>query len=338
MPSKADPDRGVRPPGAGPVPVPPLQPQFEEWEIALHGRRVDLQGRRQRAAGRADPRHAQLLEPLAGGRPPARRRAHGHRPRPDRPRRLGGAARGLLARRPRGEHPRPARGDRHRAGDDRRALARRRRRDAVLLPVPPARRAPRRSSPAAGSAARSARCCAPPPCPGISALLSLTIHPRLLGGAAAGRARGCASAASPAASTCRRSRARCARCENAGARRRLPADAALGDRRARPAGQRHRPPVPARGDPDADRVGRARPHDPPRARPRRARGDAAQPLPHAAARGPLPPPRRPRRPGRRCCSSSSPSTEPAPLRGRRLGRGAVPSHPPFAPGRPRRAA
>lgn len=40
MPSQADPPQGSRPAGGGPVPVPPLQPHFEEWEMALHGRRV----------------------------------------------------------------------------------------------------------------------------------------------------------------------------------------------------------------------------------------------------------------------------------------------------------
>ena len=34
---------------------------FEEWQIELHGRPRDLPDRRQRAAGGADPRHAQLL-------------------------------------------------------------------------------------------------------------------------------------------------------------------------------------------------------------------------------------------------------------------------------------
>ena len=47
--------------------------------------------------------------------------------------------------------------------------------------------------------------------PGVSPLLALTIHPRLVG-ALRTPASGCASAASARASTCRRSRARCARC------------------------------------------------------------------------------------------------------------------------------
>ena len=50
--------------------------------------------------------------------------------------------------------------------------------------------------------------------------------------------------------------------QEAAARQRVPADAALGDRRARPARQRHRPPLPARRAAHADRLGRARQHDP----------------------------------------------------------------------------
>src|SRR5215218_6717677 len=50
---------------------------------------------------------------------------------------------------------------------------------------------------------------------------------------------------------------------------------------------RRGPAVPARGRPDADRLGRARPHDPDRARARRARGRAAQPLRRAPRRGAL---------------------------------------------------
>ena len=67
-----------------------------------------------------------------------------------------------------------------------------------------------------------------------------------------------------------------------------------------------RPALPARGDADPDRVGRARPHDPDRARPRRARGRAAtaasSTLPGAAH---FPHLEDPGRPGRRCSRSSS---------------------------------
>ena len=49
---------------------------------------------------------------------------------------------------------------------------------------------------------------------------------------------------------------------------------------------------------DADRLGRARPHDPARARPRTPRGDPRQPLRDPAPRRALPPPRGPRGPRR----------------------------------------
>ena len=95
------------------------------------------------------------------------------------------------------------------------------------------------------------------------------------GGARARPAAACASAALGGGVLPAGDRARAA---PAGERRRapgVPAHAALGDRRARPARQRHRPPVPAGDDADADRVGRARQHDPDRARPPRPRGDPA---------------------------------------------------------------
>ena len=139
-----------------------------------------------------------------------RRRLHGDRARPDRPRRLGGAARRLLARRPRREHPRPARRDRHRPRDDRRPLARRRRGDAVLLPVPPARRAARadlqrrprpRGQPAAAHRRAAGR---------IGA--ALAHDPPSRDSAACGTpGYGCASAGPRSGSTCRRSRVRCGR-------------------------------------------------------------------------------------------------------------------------------
>ena len=97
---------------------------------------------------------------------------------------------------------------------------------------------------------------------------------------------GCARAATPAASTCRRSLGPCGRCRSRRLAPRLPADAALGDRRPGPEGQRPRPPLPAGRDADADRLGRARPHDPDRARPRgpasRSPTAASRPCPRAA--------------------------------------------------------
>ena len=90
---------------------------FDAWEVELHGHRVIY-----RIAGSGPPvvlihgmvnssRHWEAVAlRLADG-------PHGDRPRPDRPRRLGDAARRLLARRPRGRDPRPARRDRGRARD-----------------------------------------------------------------------------------------------------------------------------------------------------------------------------------------------------------------------------
>ena len=87
------------------------------------------------------------------------------RPRPARPRRVGHAARGLLARRPRQRRPRSADRPRPRARHGRRPLARRRRRDAVRLPVPRALRAPRPRLQRRPRQARSTCCCAPPRSP-----------------------------------------------------------------------------------------------------------------------------------------------------------------------------
>ena len=245
-------------------------PAFEAHEVDLHGHRVDLPDRRQRAAGRPDPRDGQLLAPLGGGRASGSPADHTViAPGPDRPRRLGDAARRLLARRARGEHPRPARRDRRRARDDRRPLARRRRRDAVLLPVPPAHASGSRWSPAAASAARSARCCAARRCPARRRCSRLAAQPRA-GRRALRRRRAAARRAASGKGVYLQAIARALRpLQEPGARDGLPADAARGDRRPRPAGQRPRPPLPARRDADADRLGRARPHDPDRARARR---------------------------------------------------------------------
>ena len=140
--------------------------------------------------------------------------------------------------------------------------------------------------------------------PGVSALLSLTIQPRLL--SRAGRRR----PADARASARRRRVPAGARACAAPARERrraagVPDHAALGDRRARPARQRHRPPVPAGDDADDDRLGRARQHDPARPRPQGPRGDPAQLLQDAARRRALPAPGRSRTGWRGCCASSS---------------------------------
>ena len=101
----------------------------------------------------------------------------------------------------------------------------------------------------------------------------------------------------------------------------VPADAALGDRRPRPAGQRPRPPLPARATMPTLIVWGERDRTIPIAHGREAH--AAIPdcrfetLPR---RGPLPPPRRPGRRSPRCCATSSTTTEPGADRGRRLGR------------------
>ena len=179
--------------------------------------------------------------------------------------------------------------DRSRPRDDRRPLARRRRRDAVLLPVPPAHRAP-------------------------GAGLERRPRPRGQPDAARRRPAGRVGAAprSPPTRVCS------ARCRQSGERMRergsrkgvyLQAVAralrplrSAGARTAflqtlrsvidvhGPAGQRARPALPARRISHADRLGRARQHDPDRARPRGARGDPGQPLRHPAAGRALPAP------------------------------------------------
>ena len=129
--------------------------------------------------------------------------------------------------------------------------------------------------------------------PGSAALLRVATRPRLVGAlAAAGdglRRRG------NDAGVYLQAVARALRAA-AGARiaPRLPADAALGDRRPGPEGQRHRPALPAEGDADPDRLGRARPHDPARTRARSTRGDPQLPLRDPPPRRPLPQPGRPR--------------------------------------------
>ena len=170
----------------------------------------DLPDRGQRPARGPDPRDGELVAPLGVRGAPPRRRLHGDRPRPDRPRRLRHTPRRLLARCACGQHPRPAGRDRDRQGDDRRPLARRRRGDAVLLPVPAAhradgpgveRRARSRGEPDAprrGSARRGRAALRSPP---NRACWRRSCTP----------ASGCASAARARASTCRRSRERCSR-------------------------------------------------------------------------------------------------------------------------------
>ena len=145
--------------------------------------------------------------------------------------------------------------------------------------------------------------------PGSGALLRLATRPRLVDGLA--------GAGEPAARPRQPQRRlpRGGRPGAAAARRRrlaprLRRDPAGGDRRPRPAGQRPRPPLPAGRDADPDRLGRARPHDPGRARPRSRRGDPQLPLRDPPPRRPLPQPRRPRRASPPSSATGSTTTEP----------------------------
>ena len=215
----------------------------------------DLPDRRRRAAGGPDPRDGQLLAPLGGGGAAARRPLHGRRPGPARPRRLGRGPRRLLARRPRLQHPRPADDDRNRTGHRRRPLARRWDRDAVLLPVPPAGRA------ACPDLERRPRPRGEPDAPRRRP--ARRGHRDLAGGQSAGplgtrtRRRADAGARQPEGRLPGGGGARHAappgRSGPAGVR----ADAALGDRRARPARQRNRPALPARRAAHPARLGRS---------------------------------------------------------------------------------
>ena len=116
-------------------------PTIERVEVSLHGHRVNFNIAGQGppvvlihgVAGRA-AQWDQIVQLLAAT-------PHRGRARPAGPWGFGQAARGLLPRRARLRHPRPAGGPRHRARQHRRPLARRRDRDAVRLPVPGALRA-----------------------------------------------------------------------------------------------------------------------------------------------------------------------------------------------------
>ena len=236
---------------------------FALRETVLHGRADRLPHRRIRARRGAHPRDAQLVAALArrgaSGWPASHTviapDLHGHG-------RLGRADGRLLARRARRRHPRPARRARHRPRDDRRPLARRRRRDAVLLPVPRALSSAWRWSPAAASAARSSWPLRIAAAPGVEALLAAATSRPVLGGLRAAVAerlrrwpahRALAGSSTPEA---RRGFLWTLR-------------SVIGLRGQKVA--RQRPPLPARRLPDADRLGRPRPHHPGRPRPRRAR-------------------------------------------------------------------
>ena len=118
--------------------------------------------------------------------------------------------------------------------------------------------------------------------PGASALLCARRSP-------AGAGRGFDSRRAAAAARLRQGRlpagdrAGAAAARAAGRPQGIPADAALGDRRPRPARQRPRPPLPADRYAHPDRLGRARPHDSgwrTGARPtRRSRAAASRPFP-----------------------------------------------------------
>ncbi len=182
---------------------------------------------RRRPADRPDPRdHRPLLAVGAGDRR-ARGRPHAAGAGPARTRRVGQAARRLLARRLRERRPRHDGRPRPRPRDDRRALARRRDRDAVRLPIsralraagPGLQRRPRpRGPPAAArrdparlrvgaAAAHPRRACSPParPSGGRSARCACRPAPTSPRSPAA-------SARSAIPRRARRSSRRCARC------------------------------------------------------------------------------------------------------------------------------
>ena len=259
---------------------------FEAWEIDLHGHQVVY-----RIAGSGPP--VVLVHGMVNSsrhwRPVAMRLAERHTviaPDLDRPRRLGDAARRLLARRARDGHPRPAVRARDGPRDDRRALARRRRRDGLLLAVPAPGRAARAGLERRPRARGLAAAALDRPAGRLRADLARGRRPGH--GRARPRGRRAARARLGAGRPAAGDRPRAAAARRAGRARGVRAHAARGDRRARPARRRLRPPVPARGRADADRLGRARPHDPDRARPRRPRRGPAQPLRDAARRGALP--------------------------------------------------
>ena len=116
---------------------------LERHELQMHGHRVSY-----RTAGSGPA--LLLLHGITNSSETWERAAsllcrplHADRAGPARPRGVGHAARGLLARRARQRRPRRRERARPRARDGRRPLARRRDRDAVRLPVPRAHRAPR---------------------------------------------------------------------------------------------------------------------------------------------------------------------------------------------------
>ena len=242
----------------------------------------------------------------------ARRPLHGHRARPDRPRRLGDAARRLLARRARREHPRPAR---------RRSASTARRSSATRSAA-----ASRCSSSTSSRSARERLVLVSSGGLGreVSPLLRSAALPghrrwRGRGRRAPARRRAALGGARGAAGVSQRSRARCAR-SRAGRARGVPADAARGDRRARAARQRDRPALPARAMPTLIVWGE-RDNTIPIEHGRAAHErDPRQPLRDAAAGRPLPPPRGSRGPRRGPRATSSRRRQPAHLDDARLAR------------------
>ena len=197
--------------------------------------------------------------------------------------------------------------DRGRAGDDRRPLARRRRRDAVLLPIPPAHRAPgadlqRRPRPRGQPAAARRR----------AARLGRAAAARdaAAAGRRARRRRRAAArpAATPPASTCRRSRGRCGPLQEPGSRRAfLQTLRSVIDVHGQKVSARDRLYLLERHA-DPDRLGRARPHDPDRARPRGRSGRS----PTAASRPCRGPPTSPTSKTPRASPPSSATSSPPP--------------------------
>ena len=313
---------------------------FEEWSAELHGHEVIY-----RMAGSGPPvvlihgmvnssRHwRQVAEALAGRHTVIAPDLIGHgdsaTPRGDYS--IGAHAaviRDLLA----------AIGIRQR--DDHRPLARRRRCDAVLLAVPRSGRAP-----GADLERRSRPRCQPTPAAGGSARRLAAARAR---GPAADRRRNRRARERARTSRVRegrlprRRRPRASPAPGRGLAARVPADAARGDRRRRSAGQRGRPALSARRRPDDDRLGRARPDDPDRARPGRGGRDPAQPLRDACRGRRTSRTSRTPRGWRRCSPTSSPRpsrTRSTPATGRscstraRSADGAC-APPPEAPGQP----
>ena len=255
---------------------PRTTPAGEVQTIDLHGHPVCFRTRGEGPPLRPDPRHHVELGLLGARAPAARRAPHGDRARPARPRRLGQAARRLLARRVRERAARPA-ASRSATSARRSSATRSAAASRCSSPTSsPSASSGWRSSPAAASGARSTsmlraatlpgaeyvlpllartrRCSARAPRPGAgSARVGLRAEPRPRGASPSG------FATLGDEDACRAFLHTARSILDLGGQRVNASDRLyLAGRRAR-----------------ADPLGRARPHDPRRARARRARADAA---------------------------------------------------------------